>query len=69
MGSTTSQNSRCKQSSITTVAKGSCTSAAEEDIAIGKILAAAAAVNKTGRNLSVVPFQYKFINVLHSLMF
>ncbi|MNR46200.1 hypothetical protein D3C85_1651370 [compost metagenome] len=44
---------------MTTVASGLCTSApAEEEIAIGKNpKAAAAAVNKTGRNLSVVPFK------------
>ena len=44
---------------ITTVANGRCTSApAEDEIAIGKNPnAAAKAVNKTGRNLSVVPFK------------
>ncbi len=44
---------------ITTVANGLCTSApADEEIAIGKNpKAAAAAVNNTGRSLSVVPFK------------
>ena len=44
---------------ITTVAKGLCTSApADDEIAIGRNpKAAAAAVNNTGRNLSVVPFR------------
>ena len=44
---------------ITTVANGRCTSApADPEIAIGKKpKAAAAAVNKTGRNRSVVPFK------------
>ena len=44
---------------ITTVANGRCTSApADDEIAIGKNpKAAAAAVNKTGRSLSVVPFK------------
>ena len=44
---------------ITTVASGRCTSApADDEIVIGKNpKAAAAAVSKTGRNLSVVPFR------------
>ena len=56
-----------KSPPITTVAKGRCTSApADDEIAIGKKpKAAAAAVNKTGRKRSVVPFKIKaFISVI-----